>query len=290
MSGLLSVGKLLESLGNDAQTLAELSLSDDQRRSETDNVTVGGLGQETLALEQKGQVPGSAAVGSSLVNDAGVQQTLTTDKLDDGRVDLLDALTEDLAEFLSVLNHLLLLNQLEGTDRDGTAEWVTTVGRTVGSGLDNAKDVLVGENGRDGVHTTGDGLSEGDHVGLDASPVRGKHLTSSADTGLDLISNEENVVLLAKSVGLGEVVLIGDNDTSLTLDGLDEESSGLLAVGLEDLLKVSNVVVSDGLAGGGRSGANVGDVRSVVVARLGVGGESDGSHLFIQPLVWFRYK
>lgn len=140
----------------------------------------------------------------------------------------------------------------------------------MGAGLDNEHDLLAAENTAHGVETTGDGLAEGDHVGLDVGPLGAEHATSSADTSLDLVADEEDVVLLAKLLDIGEVVLIGDNDTGLTLDGLADEGSGLLAVLLENLPQVLNVVVSNMLSGGRVDRADVGDIRSVVVSRLGV--------------------
>jgi hypothetical protein len=49
-------------------------------------------------------------------------------------------------------------------------------------------------------------------------------------------------VLLAELVGLGEVSLIGDEDTGLTLNGLDEESGNVGALLLEIGLESGNIV------------------------------------------------
>lgn len=149
----------------------------------------------------------------------------------------------------------------------------------MGAGLNDAHNLLAAEDGGDGVHAARDGLAEGDHVGLDASPLGAEHLAGAANASLDLVGNEDDVVLLAEGLDLGEVVFSGDHDTSLTLDGLDDDGGRVLAVGLEDLFNVADIVVSDGLAGGGRGGANVGDVGAIVVLGLGVGGEGDGGHL-----------
>ena len=279
VGSLLDIGKLLESLSNNVQTLAELLLGNNHGRSEADNVAVGRLGQETLALEKHAQVPGSAAVGGRLVNDAGIQETLATDNLENGRVESSEAVTENLSKTLGVLNHLFLLNQLESTDGNGTAERVATIGRTVGAGLDNAHNLLAGENGADGVHAARNGLAKSDHVGLDARPLGAEHAAGAANASLNLVGNENDVVLLAESLNLGEVVVIGDHDTSLTLNGLNDDGGSLLAVGLEDLFNVGDVVVSDGLASGRRGGTNVGDVGAIVVLGLWVGGECDGGHL-----------
>lgn len=145
--------------------------------------------------------------------------------------------------------------------------------------LNDQHDLLAAENGADGVHASGDGLAESDNVGLDAGPLGAEQTAGSADAGLDLITDEEDVVLLAKSVHLGQVVVVGNDNTGLALDGLNDEGGGVLSMGLQDLFQVGHIVVTDRLAGGGRGGANVGDVRAVVVLGLGIGRQGDGGHL-----------
>lgn len=148
------------------------------------------------------------------------------------------------------------------------------------TGLDDQHDLLAAQDSADGVHAAGDGLSKSNHVRLNACPLRAEHAAGSANTGLDLVTDEEDVVLLADGVDLCEVVIVGNNNTSLALDGLYDEGGGILAMGLQNLLQVGHVVVADGLASGRRGGANVGDIRAIVVLGLGVGGQSDGGHLW----------
>lgn len=50
--GGLNSGKLLDGLGDDVQTLLKLFLRDNQGRSETNDIAMGGLGQKALALEK----------------------------------------------------------------------------------------------------------------------------------------------------------------------------------------------------------------------------------------------
>ncbi|KAI6757198.1 hypothetical protein HG531_003023 [Fusarium graminearum] len=132
--------------------------------------------------------------------------------------------------------------------------------------LNNQHDLLAAENAAHRVHATRDGLSKSDKVGLDVGPFRAKHASSSSNTSLNLVANEQNIVLGAESLDLGEVIIVGDNNTSLTLNRLADESSGLLAVGLENLFEIGNVVVSDGLSGGGVDGTDVGNIRAVVLS------------------------
>lgn len=246
---LLSGGKLLDSLDDDIQTLAELSLGDDQRRGEADDVTVSRLGQETFVLEEKAEIPGCTARSGRLVNNNGVQQTLASDCLDDGRLERSKTLTEEVSKSLGIGNHILFLDELEGADGHGATKRVATIGGAVSAGLNNKHDFLAAHDSTDGVHAARDGLAQSYHVRFDASPLGAEHATSSANAGLDLVTDEQDVVLLAEIVDLLQVVLIGDHDTSLTLNRLDQEGSGILAMSLENLLEVSNVVESDGLAG-----------------------------------------
>lgn len=235
--------------------------------------------QKALALQQEAEIPRSSARSSRLVNDNSVQQTLAADRLDNGRLEGSHAIAEDVAQTLSIGSHVLLLENLQSSNGDGTAQGVAAVGRTVSSGLNNQHNLLAAEDGTDGVHASGDGLAESDNVGLDAGPLGAEKSAGTANAGLNLVADEEDVVLLAESVDLGQVVFVGDNNTSLTLNGLNDESGGVLAMGLQNLLQVGHVVVTDRLAGGGRGGANVGDIGAVVVLGFGVGGQSNGGHL-----------
>lgn len=235
--------------------------------------------QQALFLEQHAQVPSRTAVGGRLVNDAGIEKTLAADNLEDGRLEVEEALAENLTKTLSVLNHLLLLNQLQGANGNGAAQRVAAVRGTVCARLDDHHDLLAAKDCADRVHATGNGLAEGDHVGLDAGPFGAQHLTGAANTSLDFVGNEQHIVLGAERLHLGQIVLVGNHDTSLALDGLDDESGSVLAVGIEYLFDIGDIVVSNGLAGGGRRSANVGNIRTVVVLGLGVGREGNGSHL-----------
>lgn len=128
VGSLLDGGQLLDGLGDDVETLLELLLGDDQGGGEADNVAVCGLGQETLALEEEAEIPGSSAVGGRLVNDNGVQQTLSTDDLEDRGVESLEAFSEGVTKLLGLGCEVLFLHDLEGSDGDGASERVTTVG------------------------------------------------------------------------------------------------------------------------------------------------------------------
>lgn len=95
----------------------------------------------------------------------------------------------------------------------------------MGTGLHREHDVLLAEHTGHGVHSSRDGLSEQDQVGLDAAPLVAQKLASTGNAGLDLVADEQDVVLVAQSAGFLEVLYIWYNDTSLTLNRLDQEGS-----------------------------------------------------------------
>lgn len=200
------------------------------------NATQDSTYQEALALQQQTEIPSSSTVGSRLVNDDGIQQALAADDLDNGRVQSRDTVAEDVAKLLSLVSEIIFLHKLKSPNGNSATQGVTTVRRTMRTRLNDHHDILAAKHGTDGVHAARDGLAKRDHIRLDAGPLGAQHAAGAANTSLDLIADEENVVLLAEGLDLGEVVLIGDHNTGLALNGFDNESGGVLAVGLEDFL------------------------------------------------------
>lgn len=171
-----------------------------------------------------------------------------------------------MAELLRTLDHVLLAHDLKRANSNGTTKWVTTVGRTVSAGLDGEHDFLATQHARNRVHTTRDGLAEQDKVGLDSAPLVAQQLTCASNTSLDLVTDQQHIVLIAECPGLLQVVWVGDNDASLTLDRLDEESSEVGAGRLERLAESCLVIVGDGLLGSWDRASDTGKIRAVVLA------------------------
>lgn len=84
--------------------------------------------QQSLGLHQHTQVPGRVTICLRLINDNGIQQTLSAHRLNQRTLQSLKTLSEHVTKLFGALDHLLLLYDLKGTDSDGTAERVTTVG------------------------------------------------------------------------------------------------------------------------------------------------------------------
>lgn len=76
--------------------------------------------------------------------------------------------------------------------------------------------------------------------------VAREHVTSTAETSLDLISAHKHVVLSAKFTDFLDISGLGNNDTTLTLDRLNEDTSNV-RISLEHALQVSSVVVVEQL-------------------------------------------
>lgn len=138
--------KLIDGLLNDAQGRSDLSLGDDQWRSQPYDILVSRFGldaerqsitsflwhmgcgepspevsirsahQQTLVLHQHAEIPGAMSARLALINYDSIQQASPTDDLDDGTVDCLQSLPKNQAKLLCTLYHFLLSNQLESTD------------------------------------------------------------------------------------------------------------------------------------------------------------------------------
>jgi hypothetical protein len=106
-----------------------------------------------------------------------------------------------------------------------------------------------------------------------------EQLSSTRDTSLNLITDQQHIVLVAQSSGLLEVIVVWDNNSRLALDGLNQECSQVRARLLKRLAQSSLVIILDWLVGSWNCAANVGDERAIVLSRLGVRGQGDCDEL-----------
>lgn len=165
---LWSRWQFLDGFGNDLESLLDILFRNDERWGESDNGIVGGFGEQSLFLHQETEVPCRAAVGFRRVNDDGVEKAHSTDLSHDASFqERLESFSKLLTEDLCALSEVLVLDDLEGGNGDGAGEGVTTVGGSVGAGLDAEHNVFRGKDGRDGGDAAGNGLAQEDHVGLD---------------------------------------------------------------------------------------------------------------------------
>jgi hypothetical protein len=106
-----------------------------------------------------------------------------------------------------------------------------------------------------------------------------QQLARAGDTSLDLITDQEYIVLVAQSAGLLQVILVRNDNTSLTLNRLNQEGGQVRACRLKGLTQSSLVIVGDGLLGAGDGAPDTGEVGSVVLTGLRVRGQRDGGEL-----------
>jgi hypothetical protein len=75
------------------------------------------------------------------------------------------------------------------------------------AGLNGEHDLARGEDAGNRVDAAGEGLAEGDDVGLDVGIVLVReHLARPPEPGLDLVADEENVAFPAGALDALEVV------------------------------------------------------------------------------------
>jgi hypothetical protein len=191
--------------------------------------------QQAFSRHQLAQLDTGASVGLALINDKRIQKPFAAHSLNNGglRLDLPESITENIAQPLRMLNQAIFLNRLESTHGHRSTQRVAAIRRAVSSRLDSEQDLIVGQNARDGIHASRHGLSKHDHVRSDATPIMPEQLSRPSNARLHLITDQENVVLVAKRSAFLQVVIIGNKDSRIALDGLNDESSKIGPGGLE---------------------------------------------------------
>ena len=112
---------------------------------------------------------------------------------------------------------------------------------------------------------TGDAFGEGDHIGLDVKLLVGKQGAGPADTGLDLVHQQQPVLLLAELGQSLDHSLVQRAHAALALDQLHHDGAHVIAplsldalqggVGVAEVLHEGEEVgVVVGLTGGGDGG------------------------------------
>ena len=113
MGDALGLRKLPNRLGDDGDAVFELRFGHDQGRGESNDVAVGGLGEQAVVLQGHAQIPGRAAVGR-VVDENRIQQTFAAYAFDEGQVanSGLQALPKLLTPRPRILHQSFLLHHL----------------------------------------------------------------------------------------------------------------------------------------------------------------------------------
>jgi len=113
-------------------SLGELFFGDDQRRSESDDVVMGGLGEDAVLLHLDAYVP-CVGFPASLGHFDGVEKALASDLLHPRIfcLQLRHLASEDFAHILRALCQVLFLQHLQRLDSHRTCQRVPSISGTV---------------------------------------------------------------------------------------------------------------------------------------------------------------
>src|SRR5580704_11022401 len=92
------------------------------------------------------------------------------------------------------------------------------------SGLERRRNLRASGKGAER-KAVGDSLRGDQDVGIDAEVFAGKHLSSAAETGLDFIGDEENVVLVKDLLDFFEIVWRWNQNAAFAHHRLCDECS-----------------------------------------------------------------
>lgn len=194
-------------------------------------------------------------------------EAVTADFLDE--VELLLEVAELGAEVLAnfgdpgqkFVEHLV---ELEG---DAASEGSAAEGGAMHAGLDGSGGAFVGGDEAER-ESAGDGFGGDQDVGHDDGRVEliGVVDARAADTGLDLIANEEGIVFVAELAGLLVETAADGIDAALALDAFDKDAASAFVKDLFEFFVVAAVDEADA----GHEGLEVGAV-------LGLSGEGEGA-------------
>ena len=161
-----------------------------------------------------------------------------------------------LVDLVHLLVRALLAEDLEGLDARDHREGVTGEGTRLvhgARGRDNVHDLALAAVRADG-EAAADDLTHGGEVGGDA-PVLLRAALGDAESCHDLVEGEEGTLGLGDLAETLEELLVGDDETRVADDGLEDDARNLALVLLEDLLHRLEVVVGSTEGGvGGRLG------------------------------------
>ena len=225
----------VESLLEDGESVLDLASSDVERRHEADGL-VGSSGheQQTVGDGSRSDLSGGSLGDLGVVEFESDHETHSTNVRDVvlGVVLQLAKTSEELGRaLLDILDGLLLLKDIQGSDGSSARDDVSSVSSTHG-----ARDLLGGElraRGDGGErHSRGETLGHDDDIGNDAKVLEGEGLSCSAEARLNLISDQQDALLVTDATqglheGLGR-----DGVTSFSEDGLNDEGRNIARIDL----------------------------------------------------------
>lgn len=102
--------------------------------------------------------------------------------------------------------------------------------------------IIISEYTTHRVYSASQGFTHCYHIRLHVVPLTSKQFASTTQACLDLVSNEQDIVLLTERLCLLQVSFRRNNDPCLALNWLDEQSS-IVRIVLQHLLEHIQVIV-----------------------------------------------
>lgn len=267
--GTLDLAGLLKDLSHglfqNSAARVDLSLSDGERRHETQSVGAAGDDEETALASRCDD--GRGVFGKLHSED----QTPAADFLDDlgeALVNAHEVLTETSLFLQDVLLELGVRETTDDVVGEPGSERVAAEGGAVVAGDDLAGHVLSDNGGANG-KAIAQGLGRGQdvRVGFSGQVAVSPEFSGTTKTTLDLIVDQDSTDLVAAVAQSNEELVGGDVDTPLALDRLDDDTASVLR---DQLVDAVNVVVGSVLAS-----RHHGRERLLV---FGVRGHAEGAH------------
>ena len=155
------------------------------------------------------------------------QRPLAAHVGDDVAADRAQPIQQVGAHFGAALDESLVLDDRKGLRADPRRKRVAAEGGAVRAGIENAHQLARRDEGRDRIDAAAERLAEDQPVRPDVLMLMGEPSPGAPETGLDLVEDQQNVVLVADRAQLAQIALGRDDDAGLALDGLDQDRAGV---------------------------------------------------------------
>jgi hypothetical protein len=185
---------------------------------------VGLLGQKALVFQFHADIPGT----ESLLKHDGVQQAPAPDHAFASAANAFDLFSELFAQREGALVQVFPFQHFQRGHADGAGQGVAPEGGAMAARGENLHDLRIGDNGRDGENTSAQGFSEAHYIGSGIFVVPGEAFSGPAKACLYFVEYQKNAPGLADFSQFGQIALPGHDDTGFALDGLDQDSDGIV--------------------------------------------------------------
>src|SRR5690554_1778856 len=126
---------LRDARGDDADALTQFIFRHDKWRREPNDVSVGGLGHQTIVFHRQADVPRRVAF-RRIVDDDCIEQTPAANQFHQvvGGDEFVHFFTENFSEATRFFRQVFVQHHVEGSHGHRTSQWIATVGGTMRSG------------------------------------------------------------------------------------------------------------------------------------------------------------